>query len=62
METPLQMPRMQASLSMEGLDLSWIVEKFRRYEVMTDESTLKDEVLIYKNPYKFLMTASHHRP
>lgn len=33
----------------EGLDLSWIVEKFRRYEVMTDESTLKDEVLIYKN-------------
>lgn len=56
------MRRMQASLSVEGLDLSWTVEKFHRYEVMTDESTLKDGVLIYKNPYRFLMTASRHRP
>lgn len=32
-----------------GLDLSLTVERFLLYEVMTKESTLKDEVLIYKN-------------
>lgn len=62
METPLQMPQMQVSLSMGGLDRSLTTERFPHYEVMTKESTLKDEVLIYKNPYKFLMTASRHRP
>lgn len=32
-----------------GLDRSLTAERFPHYEVMTKESTLKDEVLIYKN-------------
>lgn len=32
-----------------GLDRSLTTERFPHYEVMTKESTLKDEVLIYKN-------------